>query len=291
MGHTTWPASDTRGQGAARESAPATFSVVIPYYNEALFLPDTLASWCAQTRKPEQLILVDNGSTDGSEDICRSILAGQDAFPEILYLQEPEPGKIHALETACARANQGFVVLTDADTYYPPHYLARCDHLARRLPKGAVAIMALPVQGDPESLRVKFRLHALVWASKVLRKRAFVGGHGQILRTDVLARTGGFSTRYWEYVLLDHEIMHRMFRFGRAIYDADLWCRPSTRRGDRRCVRWSLLERGLYQGTPHQLKDWFFYRYLGPNLARRRMSQLNLREQPWIDAPAKETED
>ena len=50
-----------------------TLSVVIPYYNEAGFLPQTLRSLLAQTRVPDQLILVDNGSTDGTEELCRAI--------------------------------------------------------------------------------------------------------------------------------------------------------------------------------------------------------------------------
>ena len=51
-----------------------SFAVVLPYFNEAEFLERTLESWLNQTRKPDRLILVDNGSTDGSEVVARRVL-------------------------------------------------------------------------------------------------------------------------------------------------------------------------------------------------------------------------
>jgi hypothetical protein len=37
---------------------------------------------------------------------------------------------------------------------------------------------------------------------------------------------------------------------------------------------------------PPGLLDWYFYRYLGPRLARRKLSQLNLRRQSWNSGSA-----
>ena len=47
------------------------WTFVIAYYNEADFLPATLAALAAQT-VPFRLVLVDNGSTDGSDAIARA---------------------------------------------------------------------------------------------------------------------------------------------------------------------------------------------------------------------------
>jgi glycosyltransferase involved in cell wall biosynthesis len=257
-----------------------SFSVVLPYYNEAAYLPATLASWMQQTRLPEQLILVNNGSTDGSDALCRSVLKGRSGL-EILFGDEPRPGKIHALEKGCALVRSTFIVLADADTIYPPHYLSLSASLAAHLPPGIVALMAIPVYRPPGALASRLKRRALVTLSRLLRKRIFTGGYGQILRADIYRKAGGFSERLWPYVLLDHEILHRMFRYGDSLYHADLWCSPSLRRKDRRSVRWNLLERTLYHAVPFQLKDWFFYRFLGPRFAARGLFSLNLREQPW----------
>jgi hypothetical protein len=123
-----------------------------------------------------------------------------------------------------------------------------------------------------------------------LTRRALVGGHGQVLRTCALRRAGGFSARYWRYVLLDHEIINRVLRYGRCRYDYRLWCRPSRRRVDRSRVRWSIIERVLYFLTPERLQDWYFYEFLGPRLDRRNMSHLNLRDQPWLVSDRRPTD-
>jgi glycosyltransferase involved in cell wall biosynthesis len=267
----------TRAGGDA--AAPA-WSVVIPYYNEAAFLPKTLASLIAQEYRPFRLILVDNASSDGSAAICREIMADHRGI-ETLHLHEPRPGKIHALERALTHVDTPFVALGDADTWYPPHYLRRCDALFARGPDDLVAVMAMDVYGDPAGWRARLRRATYMLIARLLSKQTHTGGYGQSFRTAALKRVGGFSERLWPYVLLDHEIMQRLFKIGRARYAFDLWCMPSPRRADRRSVRWNLLERLLYHATAYRLKDWYFYRFLAPRLARRKLGHLSLREKSW----------
>ena len=75
--------------------------------------------------------------------------------------------------------------------------------------------------------------------------------------------------------------MHRVFKHGTTRYHRDFWCLHTNRRGDRKKVRWNAWERFLYLYMPPPLLDWYFYRFLGPRLAARKLGQLNLREQPW----------
>ncbi|MAW99386.1 MAG: glycosyl transferase family 2 [Sphingomonas sp.] len=257
------------------------WSFVIAYYNEADFLARTIASLDAQTLKPFRLILIDNGSTDGSEGIAREAIAGL-AGVEALHLSEAQPGKIHALETAMPHIDTPFVAFGDADTWYPPDYLARADAAYRAGGEDVAAVMAVDVPDPPHgsAARCKRFLRSKV-ASRIWPKQTHSGGFGQTFRTDMLRAAGGYSHRYWPYVLMDHEIMQRVLKRGRAVYPADFWCIPSPRRTSRRNVRWTLAERLLYHFTPFAAKDWYFYRFLGPRLARRRLTHLNLREKPW----------
>jgi glycosyltransferase involved in cell wall biosynthesis len=261
----------------------ATLTVVIPYYNEAGFIGETLRSLLAQSRPPDQIILVDNASADGSEAVCRAVLAGT-PHPAVLFLREERPGKAHALETGCGRAAGAFIALCDADVAYPPHYLGLALDLFAAAPKDTVAVMAQVVEKNPAACaETRGKLRRTVWWSRLLPGKCFTGGAGQIFRAEALRRAGGFSAARWNYVLLDHEIMNRMRRQGRSLYHADLWLLHSDRRKDRGGVRWGLLDRILYRYTPGFLGDWFFYRWLGPRFARRRMTQLNLRVQPWAE--------
>ena len=100
--------------------------------------------------------------------------------------------------------------------------------------------------------------------SRIFSRQGFVGGYGQVMRAEALRKAGGFSARHWNYVLLDHEILNRIFRYGHSLYHMDLWCVPSRRRADRRRVRWNLFERCLYHLTPYRLQGWYFHGFLAP---------------------------
>lgn len=254
------------------------WTFVIAYYNEAAFLPATLEALAAQTARPFRLLLVDNGSTDGTPELARRWRADG---VEVVHLFEQRPGKIHALEAAMPHVTTELVAFGDADTFYPPRYLETAAQAFDRDPQ-VVAAMALGLSApaDSAAMRLRRRLYASV-VTRLLSKQTHTGGYGQCFRTAALEAAGGFSEAQWRYVLLDHEIMQRVLKRGKVVYPYDLWAIPSPRRSDRRRVRWTLPERLLYHATPFALKDWYFYRFLGPRLGRRGSTHLNLRDKPW----------
>lgn len=261
-------------------SVQTRISVVIPYYNEAAYLPRTLRSFLAQTRLPDQLILVDNGSTDGSEAACRALLEGS-GIPDVIYLHESRPGKIFALEAADSSVTGGILAFADADIQYPPRYLERAERLFRSADPDVVAVMALYLHTPPQQAAALAYRWIMPILSRFFPTKCLTGGGGQVFRTEAFRRAGGFSAATWNYVLLDHEIMHRVFKVGKSRYDSAFWCLHTNRRVSRKAVRWNAWERLLYLYMPPALLDWYFYRFLGPRLAQRKMTQLNLRRQSW----------
>lgn len=275
------------------------WSVIVPFYNEADYLRPCLQSILAQSvlsesRAPFRLILVDNASTDGSADLARRILdeylapnglnqrSGQ---IEAIYLHEARPGKIHALSAGIARIDSQFVALCDADTIYPPDYLAKAQtliacadkppHAGRRPIAGAIAFGLSAAPSSPASLFVRFK--GLLVAS-LLPRQCHSGGYGHVFRTDFLLEAGGYDVRKWPFVLEDHEIVHRILKLGAIRYDADFWCQTSNRRQDRTSVNWTLFERLLYHFTPFSRKDWLFYKFLAQRFRQRKMDQTALRD-------------
>ena len=112
-----------------------------------------------------------------------------------------------------------------------------------------------------------------------------------MFRTAALRRAGGFDAARWNYVLEDHEIIHRMHREGGMKYSARFWCAPSPRERNRESIRWTLGERILYHALAPVAGDWFFYRFLARRLDQRRMTSDRIRERPFqalriVDAPA-----
>jgi glycosyltransferase involved in cell wall biosynthesis len=271
------------GQPPSIPAAAPRWSVVLPYFNEVEYLPATLAALIAQDGAPFQLILVDNASTDGSGDLCRELLKGCRHITTI-YLHEPRPGKTNALECGLARVDTEFVAFCDADTYYPPHYLRRCDEVFARAPKDVVAVMASRLSGPPRHGRPRLRQIKTMIRARIFTKQSLTGGFGQSFRTSALGAVGGFSTEIWPFVLEDHEIMQRIFKVGRSRYDFDLWCVPSMRRKNRKNVDWTYLELRMYGVVPFIFKDWYFYKFLHNRFAARNLDQVNLREKSWLPA-------
>jgi glycosyltransferase involved in cell wall biosynthesis len=94
-----------------------TVSIIIPCYNAAPFLRETLDSTLRQTRAPLEVILVDDGSTDGSADIASSY------GPPVHVMEQANQGESIAMNAALAVARGRYVVFLGADDVLDPALL------------------------------------------------------------------------------------------------------------------------------------------------------------------------
>ena len=193
---------------------------------------------------------------------------------------------MHALRRGIALADTELVAICDADTWYPPHYLARAQALFDNKGPECVAVAA-HLRPDTQS---KWRIsaaqaHRLI-AARLMPRQNHTSGAAQCFRTTTLKAVGGYDAAIWPYVLKDHELMHRVLGQGRQCYDANLWCISSDRRRDRRAVRWTLAERIVYHLMPFGLKHAFFHRYLARRFEARGQRDTALRQRGWESSPA-----
>lgn len=252
------------------------WSIVIPVYNEADFLPQTQTSVLAQTTAFD-LIIVDNGSTDSCIDNARKQLVGHPG--KVTFLHEPRPGQVYALQTGIAAVDTEFTAICDADTYYPPHYLAAATSLFNTMGAEYVAACAyLRREGLFNGLMSM--MHRLL-AARIFPHQNHTSGAAQTFRTSALQAAGGYDPALWPYVLKDHELMHRVLKQGRQIYHSNFWCTSSDRRTDRRNVRWTLAERVIYHLTPSARQHDFFYRFLANRFDARGQRDTVLRDRNW----------
>jgi GT2 family glycosyltransferase len=109
-------------------------SVVIPCYNGARFLRETLASVTRQTYPADEVIVVDDGSTDGSAAIA-------EAFgPPVCVVRQPNQGESAARNRGIALARGEWVALLDADDLWEPTKLARQGAALRFAPPDTVCV-------------------------------------------------------------------------------------------------------------------------------------------------------
>lgn len=126
-------------------------SIIVPIYNAAPYLPNCLDSLLRQTERDIQIILVDDGSTDGSYAIAHSFAAKD---PRILLLQQSHAGQSAARNIGLQHAKGDYVAFVDADDALAPDWCERhlaaigdCDYVQsgyQRTSRGIAAKPQLP---------------------------------------------------------------------------------------------------------------------------------------------------
>jgi glycosyltransferase involved in cell wall biosynthesis len=96
-----------------------TVSVVIPCYNAACFLHETLASVLRQTHPPLEVIVVDDGSTDNSAAIAESF------GPCVRVIRQKNQGESVARNRGIDEAKGDWIAFLDADDFWEPTKLER----------------------------------------------------------------------------------------------------------------------------------------------------------------------
>lgn len=96
----------------------STISVIIPSHNRGHLLPRALDSVLAQTRPPAEIIVVDDGSSDGTA----AMLAAD--YPEVRCLRQPNEGVSGARNRGIMAAQGEWIALLDSDDQWQPEKLA-----------------------------------------------------------------------------------------------------------------------------------------------------------------------
>lgn len=100
----------------------ALISVIVPVYNMKEYLPKCVASICAQTYRNLEIILVDDGSTDGTDKLCDE-LAGKDERIRVFYKENG--GSSSARNLGIEKARGSFLGFVDSDDYLEPDMYER----------------------------------------------------------------------------------------------------------------------------------------------------------------------
>ncbi len=92
-------------------------SVIVPVYNRAGLIVRALTSVFAQSRLPQEVIVVDDGSTDGTGEHVR------EHFPKVRYVRQPNRGVSSARNHGIAEARSEWLAFLDSDDAWLPDKL------------------------------------------------------------------------------------------------------------------------------------------------------------------------
>jgi glycosyltransferase involved in cell wall biosynthesis len=173
--------------------------VVIPAFNAAIFLPRCLKSVFAQTLKPDEIIVVDDGSTDNTAALAAELGA--------TVVSRRNGGLSAARNTGINSASSEWIALLDADDMWAPEKLERqaaCTHAETVLVYTGIRIF------DDKGVRAVVPAIDPISARKMLRYRNPITPSTVLVRREAVVRDGGFredirACEDWEmWVRLQH---------------------------------------------------------------------------------------
>jgi glycosyltransferase involved in cell wall biosynthesis len=204
-------------------------SVIVCAHNEAGYLPACLHSLLAQTRVPDEILVVNNASTDATRAVAQQI-------PHVRVVDEPRKGLVVARETGRRAATGDILVYLDADCRAPLTWLERVERHFVRAPHlialsgpyryydwdwwGRLLIRAYDFTLAPATqLLVKY----------VLRLGTIFYGGNFAVKAEALDAIGGFDTSI-EFHGEDTNVGRRLFAVGRVEIVHDCYLYTSARR-------------------------------------------------------------
>jgi glycosyltransferase involved in cell wall biosynthesis len=206
-----------------------TIATIVCAYNERQLLPGCLHSLLAQTRPPDDILVINNASTDETGAVARAV-------PGVRVVDEPNKGLVVARETARRATEADIVAFVDADCRAPITWLARVEAQFARA-------------GSPVAVTGPYRFYDWDWTGRTLIRGydllvappthalvhhlcglgAILYGGNFAVRRDALAQIGGFDQRI-EFHGEDTNLGRRLTPIGRVALCHDCWVWTSARR-------------------------------------------------------------
>lgn len=172
------------------------FTIITPTYNRQDLVQDTIRSIIAQSFPDWELIIVDDGSTDNTEEVLKPYLSD----PRISYVRKENSGQAGSLNVGIARAKGEFITFLDSDDHAYEHWLDTVQKNIRP-DTGAVCVAAIRKLADGtmvnepmnefklfgETLRLKFTCGSLFTRNEQLKA---IGGYDAALRSNIQTDLG-----------------------------------------------------------------------------------------------------
>ncbi|MEX2454606.1 MAG: glycosyltransferase [Rhodospirillaceae bacterium] len=206
-----------------REERPKV-SVVLPTFNRADILPTALDSALAQTYGNFEVIVIDDGSTDGTADLMRRY-----NDPRLRYLRQSENRGVGAARNLGIREAAGSLIsFLDSDDAW------RADKLERQVAlfeerTGSTGLVYCGVETTDgrENSRIDLPVHRGYLHSRLLLSNVIVGGSCAMIRREVIPTVGYFDESL--PAIEDYDFWVRIARF----YSFDFVAEPLVRYFDR----------------------------------------------------------
>lgn len=134
----------------------ALVSIIIPTFNHARFLPEAIDSALAQTYRPIEVLIIDDGSSDQTQELVEKKFGDQ---TEIRYIYQENQGLSAARNTGIREAKADWLVFLDADDRLLPQFIVKTLEAHARLPETCAIVAGLVILIDAEGNTIPDRIH------------------------------------------------------------------------------------------------------------------------------------
>jgi poly-beta-1,6-N-acetyl-D-glucosamine synthase len=206
-------AGETPGGRRAPSARAVDLTVIVPAYNEAASIADTVRSVQAQTVRPAAIVVVDDCSTDGTGEVARACGA------TVVRPPANTGSKAGAQNFALTQVGTEFTLALDADTVLAPDAIERL--LAALAEPGVAAACGFVLPRRVGTLWERGRYVEYLFAFGFYKpiqdyygKPLIASGCFSVYRTEVLRRHGGWATRT---LAEDMDLTWSFYRAGQAV--------------------------------------------------------------------------
>lgn len=194
------------------ERARPSISAVVAAYQAERFIGEALESILGQTRPPDEVVVVDDGSTDGT---AREIERFAD---KVRILRRPNGGCPAAFNTAFAAARGDFVAMCGADDIWEPHKLEWQEEAIREHPEADVffghAVLVGRIEGEHARPPITGLLDGDAFREVLFRQNCMCAP-SVVIRRSLFERLGPFIE---DFAADDFEYWFRCLRAGARFY-------------------------------------------------------------------------
>lgn len=184
-------------------------TLIIPVYNREKIVVATLDSVARQSRMPDEIILVDNNSTDGTKDVLESWAAKMNASgrTHVIVLEERRQGAARARQTGLEHTVTGRVTFFDSDDIMSPEYISRIYDLFAKVPEAEMAVWPLTTHYYRGGKKVRPMVKDKPMDSNQLH--AMLSTQSYACDTEYMRRCGGWNVELhgWDDIELGHRLL------------------------------------------------------------------------------------
>ena len=203
------------------------FSIIIPLFNKENFIESTLKSVLIQSFTDFEILIVNDGSTDSSEEKAK-----QFADPRIRYFLKENGGASSARNYGIEKAQSNYITFLDADDYWYPTFLQEMCEKINRFPKQKVFSAAIEIETSKKTIPAVYSIEKtndfeIVNYFKASSKESVIWTSSAVFHKNIFEEIGNFDTEIqsgqdtdlWIRIGLVYHILFSWKILARYVYD------------------------------------------------------------------------